>query len=186
MSKDFHIVFIDEAGFMLEPLVRATWARRGHTPVFKVSENRHDRFSVIGAMVIRMAESKRFSFLFHLSRDNTNFRGDTIVPFLAHLYNTLKGDINLVWDSIKIHTAEPVNLFLAVHPSIKVFFFPPYAPELNPVDNVWGYIKYNRLANFCPHNLVELRKHVRSELFRIQKRPDLLESMFHHTGLSLD
>jgi hypothetical protein len=74
MSKDFHIVFIDEAGFMLEPLVRATWARRGHTPVLKVSENRHDRISVIGAMAIRMAESKRFSFLFHLSPDNTNFR----------------------------------------------------------------------------------------------------------------
>ena len=186
MSKDFHIVFIDEAGFMLDPLVRATWARRGCTPVLKVSENRHDRRSVIGAMAIRMAESKRFSFLFHLSQDNTNFRGHTIVPFLARLYNKLKGDINLVWDSIKIHTAEPVNLFLAVHPAIKVFFFPPYAPELNPVDNVWGYIKYNRLANFCPHDLVELRKRVRAELFRIQKRPDLLESLFRHTGLNLD
>lgn len=186
MRKDIHIVFIDEAGFMLESLVRATWARRGHTPVLKVSENRHDRISVICAMAIRMTKSKRFSFLFHLSQDNTNFRAHTIVPFLDSLYNQLKGDINLVWDSIKIHTAEPVNLFLAVHPAIKVFFFPPYTPELNPVDNVWGYIKYNRLANFCPHTLAELRKHLRAELFRIQKRPDLLESMFRHTGLNLD
>lgn len=168
MEKDFHIVFVDEAGFMLEPLVRTTWARRGHMPVLKVSENRHDRISVTGAIVIRMAESKRFSFFFHLSQDNTNFRGHTVVPFLAHLYNKPKGNIHLVWDSIKIHTAEPVNLFLVVHPAIKVFFFPPYAPELNPVDNVWGYIKYNRLANFRPRDLVELRKRVRSELFRIQ------------------
>ena len=61
MEKDFHIVFVDEAGFMLEPLVRTTWARRGHTPVLKVSENRHDRISVIGAIAIRMAESKWFS-----------------------------------------------------------------------------------------------------------------------------
>jgi putative transposase len=169
MMKDFHIIFIDEAGFMLEPLVRPTWARRGHAPVQKVSENHHDRISVIGAMAIRITKPKRFSFLFQLSQDNTNFHGRTVVPFLARLYNKLKGDIHLVWDSIKIHTAEPVNLFLAVHPAIKVFFFPPYAPELKPVDNVWGYIKYNRLANFCPRDLLELRKRVRSELFRIQK-----------------
>jgi len=186
MIKSFYIVFIDEAGFMLEPLVRTTWARRGHTPVLKVSENRHDRISAIGAMTIRMVKPRRFGFLFHLSSDNTNFRGHTIVPFLDHLYNKLNGRINLVWDSIKIHTAESVNNYLAFHPAIKVFFFPPYAPELNPVDNVWGYIKRHRLANYCPDNLAELRKRVRTELFRIQQRPDLLESMFRHTGLNLD
>ena len=171
---------------MLNPLVRTTWALRGHTPILKISENRHDRISVIGAMAVKMVKPRQFSFLFHLSQDNTNFRGHAVVPFLDHMYKTLKGHINLVWDSIKIHTAEPVSIFFALHPAIKVFFFPPYAPELNPVDNVWGYIKYHRLANFCPHDLVELRKHVRAELFRIQKRPDLLESLFRHTGLNLD
>ena len=49
-----------------------------------------------------------------------------------------------------------------------------------------GIHQYNRLANFCPRDLVELRKLVRSELFRIQKKPDLLESLFRHTGLNLD
>jgi hypothetical protein len=186
MTKDFYIIFIDEAGFMLEPLARKTWARRGHIPVLKIADNPHNRISVIGAMAIKMVEPKQFSFLFRLSQDNTNFRGHTIVAFLDHIYNRLHARINLVWDSIKIHSAEPVNIFLALHPAIKVFFFPPYAPELNPVDNVWGYIKYNRLANFCPHDLVEFRKQVRKELFRIQKRPDLLESLFRHTGLNLD
>jgi putative transposase len=186
MEKDFYIVFIDEAGFMLEPLARKTWARRGHTPVIQIADNPHNRLSVIGAMAIKMVKPRQFSFLFHLSQDNTNFHGHSIVPFLDNMYKTLSGRINLVWDSIKIHTAEPVNIFFALHPAIKVFFFPPYAPELNPVDNIWGYIKYNCLANFCPHNLTELRKHVRAELFRIQKRPDLLESMFRHTGLNYE
>jgi len=186
MNKDFYIVFIDEAGFMLNPLVRKTWAPQGHTPVLKISENPHDRISVIGAMTIKMVEPKQIGFIFHLSQDNTNFRGYTVASFLDHIYNKLHAHINLVWDSIKIHTAEPVNIFLALHTAIKVFFFPPYAPELNPVDNFWGYIKYSGLANFCPHDLIELRKHVRNELFRIQKRPDLLESMVRHTGLNLD
>lgn len=186
MNKHFYVVFIDETGFMLNPLARRTWSPRGHTPIIKVSENYHDRISVIGAMTVKMVVPRQFGFLFHLSRDNTNFRGHTIVAFLDHIYNRLHARINLVWDSIKIHSAEPVNTFLALHPAMKVFFFPPYAPELNPVDNIWGYIKYNRLANFCPYDLVELRKQVCKELFRIQKKPDLLESLFRHTGLNLD
>jgi len=185
MNKDFHIVFIDEAGFMIEPLIITTWAQRGHRPAIKISENRHDRISVIGAMTINM-KTKKFGFLFQLSADNTNYRGHTVASFLDHIYNKLHGHVNLVWDSIKIHTAEPVNIFLALHPAMKVFFFPLYAPELNPVDNIWGYIKRHRLGNYCPENLIELRKRVRNELFRIQKRPDLLEAMFRHTGLNFD
>ena len=185
VKKYIDIVFIDEAGFMLEPLTRKTWARRGHTPVINISENRHDRISVIGALTINLV-TRRFGFLFHLSQDNTNFRGYTVVPFLDRIHSKLRSEVRLVWDSIRIHNAESVNNYFASHLSFKVFFFPDYAPELNPVDNVWGYIKHNRLANFCPSNLLELRKQVRAELFRIQKRPDLLESMFRHTGLSLD
>ena len=185
MKRYANIVFIDEAGFMLEPLTQKTWAQRGHTPIIKISENRHDRISVIGAMTIDL-EIKRFGFLFHLSPDNTNFRGYMIVPFLDRINKNLQNDISLVWDLIKIHTAEPVKNYFVSNPSFKVFFFPEYAPELNPVDNVWGYIKKHRLGNYCPANLTELRKSVRDELLRIQKRPDLLESMFRHTGLSLD
>jgi hypothetical protein len=64
--------------------------------------------------------------------------------------------------------------------------FPPYAPELNPVDSVWSYVKYNLLANYTPLNLLELRQRITTEFCRLQKRPDLLKSFFKHTGLSLD
>src|SRR5208337_1323523 len=43
-----YIVFVDEAGFMLAPVVRRTWAPRGCTPVTRTSEP-HGRISVIGA-----------------------------------------------------------------------------------------------------------------------------------------
>ncbi len=185
MSNNIYLVFIDETGFMLDPLIRRSWSPRGHTPIMKVSESPHDRISVIGAMTIQL-KPRQLGFLFHLSQDNTNFRGHTIVPFLDRLHNNLNADIRLVWDSIKIHTAEPVNNYFASHPEFRVFFFPEYAPELNPVDNVWGYVKHDRLANFCPHNLVELRRRVKAELFRVQKMPNLLESLFRHTGLDLD
>jgi len=67
-----------------------------------------------------------------------------------------------------------------------VEMFPPYAPELNPVDNVWSYVKYNRLPNYTPRNLDELRERITAEFYRLRKRPDLLKSFLKHTGLSLD
>ena len=185
INPGHYIVFVDEAGFMMEPLVRRTWAPRGHTPMLRVADEPHGRISVIGAMTIQL-RPRKFGFLFHLLPDNANFRGDSVAKFLAHLHRKLRGDITLLWDSIPIHSTEPVNNYLATHLAIAVEPLPPYAPELNPVDNIWSYVKYNRLSNYCPFNLVELRKSVRSELFRLQKMPDLLESLFRHTGLTLD
>ena len=169
---------------MLSPLVRRTWAPRGQTPTIRVTEP-HDRISVIGAMAIRL-KPRCFSFLFHLSPDNVNFYGSSVAKFLARLHNKLNGHITVLWDSIRIHSAEPVNAYVAEHQEITIEFLPPYAPELNPVDQIWSYVKYNRLANYCPLNLTELRKRIMAELFRVQKMPDLLESLFHHTGLTLD
>jgi len=75
--------------------------------------------------------------------------------------------------------------YLAEHPSIEANAFPPYAPELNPVDLVWAYVKWSRLANYCPYDLTELRATLDKEFIRLKRRPDLLESFLAHTGLSL-
>lgn len=177
------IVFIDEAGFMMSPVAQRTWAPRGQTPIMKISEP-HGRISVIGAMAIRM-EPRRFGFLFHAAPDNVNFHGYSIAEYLGHIHHRLNGQITVLWDSYGIHSAEPVSQYVATHRTISVEYFPPYAPELNPVDSIWAYIKSKRLANYCPRSLGELRRRVMTELFRVQM-PDLLESFFRHTGLTLD
>jgi transposase len=173
----------------MEPLVRTSWAPRGHTPVLRVSDESHGRISAIGAMTVQMKprmKPRKFGFLFHLLPDNANFRGPSVAKFLDHVKKKLNSNFTVLWDSIRIHSAEPVKNFLSANPGISIEFFPPYAPELNPVDNIWSYVKYNRLANYCPYTIVELRERVRAEFFRIQKKPDLLEALFRHTGLDLD
>jgi transposase len=51
--------------------------------------------------------------------------------------------------------------------------FPLYAPELNPVDRVWGYVKYNRTPNFAPPDLGILRDTLTVEFDRAASKPDL-------------
>ena len=36
---------------------------------------------------------------------------------------------------------------LRVPPSISLLRLPPYAPELNPVENVWAFLRANKLSN---------------------------------------
>jgi transposase len=179
-----YIVFVDETGFMLGPLVRRTWAPRGQTPVLKLTTP-HERISAMGAMTIRRSPV-RFGFYFELLPDNANFKGPSVAKFLDHLRHKLGGTITLIWDEIRIHSARPVHDWLSQHSSVEVEELPPYAPELNPVDYVWSYVKYGRLANYCPHDTVELRERVTMELTRVSRRPRLLRSLFLHTGLTLE
>lgn len=178
-----HLVFIDECGFMMAPLVRKTWAPRGCTPVIKIAEP-HARISTIGAVTISPAQS-RFRFYFHLLPDNANFHGTTIVAFIESVRRRIRKPFIVIWDQIPIHHSYPVEDYLSHHEDVLVEPFPPYAPELNPVDYVWGYVKYGRLANYCPKSLDELRETVTSELCRVRTRPDLLRSFFRATGLEL-
>ena len=179
-----YLVFIDEAGFMLAPLVRRTWAPRGKTPIITVAEP-HGRISVIGAMTISPSR-RSFGFHYHLLQDNVNFHGDAVVSFVDQIHEKLRGSITILWDTIQIHHDRAVEYYLSTHPRISIKPFPPYAPELNPVDYVWSYVKYDRLANYCPPDLTELRKRIEEEFLSLQKQPQLLRALFRRTGLNLD
>lgn len=183
-ARKTYIVFIDEAGFMLSPVVRRTWAPRGQTPVIKLSRP-HDRISVIGAITIRRKD-RRFGFHFQLSHDNANFRGHSVVAFVENLRRKVRSPITVIWDQISIHWGQPVKDYLATHQTVVAEPLPPYAPELNPVDLVWSYVKYGRLANYCPRDVIELRHRLIDELSKVKRKPKLLEGFFRHTGLSLD
>ena len=103
--------------------------------------------------------------------------------FLRHLARHVRGPVILVWDRGNPHKHQLVRAWLATHPRWDIVWFPPYAPELNPVELLWGYLKYGRLANFAPDTVDEIRSHVRRERRRLGRRPQLLRSFFRHSAL---
>ncbi len=64
-------------------------------------------------------------------------------------------------------------------------FFPPYSPELNPVDRAWFYLKYDRLPNYAPTTIARLRSTIESEITRLQHQPDLLRSFIRRSEVPL-
>jgi transposase len=166
---------------MMSPTIRRTFAPRGSTPVNKIVDP-HGRVSVIGAITVSPKQT-HLGFRYYVLADNINFRGPSIVEFLRQLRVQLCGPMTIVWDQIIIHSSDVVVAYLKTAPEIASEFFPPYAPELNPVDRVWFYLKYDRLPNYTPPTLAKLRSSVESEIMRIQRQPDLLRSFIRQSEL---
>jgi transposase len=175
---------VDEAGFMLEPTVRRTFAPRGKTPVHRVS-NPHGRISAISAITISPAGDS-IDLLYGLLADNLNYQGQTIAQFVRTLHARIAGPLTVVWDRIPIHDCEDVEEYLAEHQEVIAEPFPPHAPELNPADGIWRYIKYGRLANYAPLDLGVLRETITTELNRLARRAALLRSFVRFTKLPID
>jgi len=68
---------------------------------------------------------------------------------------------------------------------LHVEFLPAYAPELNPVEYLWGYFKQHALPNFCPKELWNLNHAATQALKRIRRRPRLILAFWKQAELCL-
>ena len=166
---------------MMTPVLRRTWGRRGITPTIAVRARSHEKVSGIGALLVSPRRRRLRLALALYPKDN--IRGPQVLRFLRHLRRHIGGPAVLLWDRGRSHRHRHVRQWLATHPRWHVVWFPPYAPELNPVEQLWTYLKYGRLANFAPDDVSEIGGEVRRELARLRRRPTLLRSFFHHSGL---
>ncbi|WP_455578050.1 transposase [Actinomadura luteofluorescens] len=99
-------------------------------------------------------------------------------------HQQLGGPIVLVWDNLNTHRSARMRRYLAARDWLTVFYLPPYAPELNPVEGVWAHLKRS-LANLVKHTIDQLITLIKTRLKRIQHRPALLNGLLAHTHLPL-
>lgn len=62
---------------------------------------------------------------------------DALMPYADKVFGN---DWYLAQDNDAKHTAMAVKEFLAKE-SVRVFQWPSYSPDLNPIENCWGYVK---------------------------------------------
>ena len=94
--------------------------------------------------------------------------------------------IILVWDGLGGHKSRAMQAYLALaRPWLMVERLPGYAPELNPVEQIWGNLKGQELANLCPVNILALRAPLRAGFARIRRHSSLAFGFLKHAGLAL-
>lgn len=164
--------FLDESGFMLQPLVRRSWAPRGQTPIIRCWDRR-DRLSVIGAITVPPGrERHRLSAVFRIH--TRNVKTPEATEFLRILDRHAHGPLVVVLDLLNVHRAA-VKRWQASRrpdaPRVAVEWLPPYAPDLNPAEQLWNNGKRTDLANLAPTDRDDLRGHVRRSLIRQRCSP---------------
>jgi putative transposase len=135
------IVFIDESGLSQRPTRVRTWAVKGESPVVQFRFN-WDHISVIAGM--------HFAGVCFRLHDGS-VKQEQVVEFLKALKAHYRRRLLILWDGGRPHRSRLVRDYVdSTEGHIQFAFLPPYAPELNPVEYLWAWLKRHALANFCP------------------------------------
>lgn len=68
------------------------------------------------------------------------------------LFDThLQQPLLVIWDGLRANRSRLVRAYLdRLDGHIQIIFLPPYAPDLNPVEYLWAWLKRHAMANYCP------------------------------------
>ena len=174
-----HLVFADESGFLLAPLVVRTWAPQGCTPRQCHRQGRRDKISVISGISVS-PQRQHLGLYYLLFFDNIG--QEEVCRFLRELLRHLRGPVVVLLDNSSTHNGPPLARLLCRHPRLHIEHFPAYAPDLNPDEGVWSLAK-RHLANGCPLDVDQLMDGVIGSINAIRNSPQKLRGCILQSDL---
>lgn len=118
---------------------------------------------------------------FYTMMQEQAFDSTAVVRFLKHLLRQIPGKLLIVWDRLPAHRSNAVKDFLRQGGTERVYLaqIPSYAPELNPDEGVWNYLKRVELRNVCCHDLPELHSELRKAVKRLRRKTTAIQGFVH-------
>jgi transposase len=168
----------------LTPVVRSTWAPKGETPVLRHRFSWKRNNMAVALCFTADGSAADIVFDFRQKAYNT----EALKAFLTDLHQVLGEDtkVTLIWDGLPSHKSKDMQAFLkAQRRWLTVERLPAYAPELNPVEGLWGNVKGTELANLCPDTIEEAMQAAEAGIKRVGDDTDLCFSLLAKSGLSL-
>lgn len=161
----------DEMGLRSDHQAGRSYGRRGQTPVIPGTGQR------FGCnMISTITNRGRLAFMVFGQR----FTARVFVRFLRRLIRHAGRKVFLIVDRHPVHKARRVSRWLAQHPAqVRLFWLPPYSPELNPDELLNQDVKSNAVGRRRPADRQELIDNVRSYLRSTQRRPEKVRCYFH-------
>ncbi len=168
-------VWIDQSGFYLLPMAGRTWAPRRQTPVLRVKLTRDhlaasSGITPDGRLVMQVQDHAYCS--------------EEVVRFLRLLLRKRKGQLLVIWEGSPIHRGQVVKAFLArgAAKRLHLVHLPGYAPEVNPDEGIWNYLKRVELKNGCCRDLAHLTTEGRKAKDRLRHKPEIIRSCVRQWG----
>lgn len=169
------IIWVDESGFYLLPALVRTYAPRGKTPVLRVRLSREHVSTIAGITMegdlLLMAQEHAYC-------------SEDVVGFLNHLLEHIHGKLLVIWDGAPIHRGQLVKKFLADGGAkcIQLETLPGYAPDLNPDEGIWSYLKGVELRNVRCSDIKELRQKLELAVARLKPKRHVIRGCIKEAG----
>ncbi len=170
------IFFLDEAGIRSDAPLQRTWGAKGKTPEVRTSGQRQS-VNAISAVNLLGA----FWYDVYTGR----FNAGRFVDFLRAFVRTRKRPVFLVVDGHPAHRAKAVARYVqSLKGKLELHFLPGYAPELNPDEFVWNYIRQHGTSKKPLQKNESLRGRVERDLQGVRKNRPLVRSFFHASSVA--
>ena len=164
-GRNLRIMFADEARFGRMNRPRPCWAPRGVRPSVAAQLIR-EYIYLYGAV---SPKDGRCAYLI-MPTSNT----DCFLAFLDALAKKFASeDILLVLDGAPNHRCGS----LAVPSNISLLFLPPYAPELNPQENIWDEIREKIFKNYALKSMDAVHAKLEQAILYVKSNPMTVKSI---------
>ncbi len=159
-----HIFFVDESMIRDYQAISKTWFPKGQQKIIK-TYGKHWGTKLIGALDYESGE------VFCIQRKT--YTAKEFLSFLKIMVKKYKDKrIVLVLDNAPIHHAYLLDPFLEEHAEhLTLFFLPPYSPQLNLIEGLWGWLKENVINNEFFDSALKIHRAVKEFIDWVNDNP---------------
>ena len=144
-QRPVEVFFVDEAHFTNEPYVQRGWFRKGQR-VKVPTPTRRQSATLFGALHLR---TQRFYW-----KRAPRGTSKLFLEFLHQLHQRFpEALLILVLDNATMHKSRAVKRFLTQHDWVVLEHLAPYAPEYNPIERFWQWLKAKVYAATAFHTI---------------------------------
>lgn len=120
----------------------------------------------------------------YLRLQTESFDSQGVITFLKQLLEEIEGKLLIIWDGAPIHRSQEIKQFLAEGAAARLHLerLPAYAPELNPDEGIWNYLKGVELKNVCCLDLVDLQEKLSAAANNLSAKPEIIKACFQQVG----
>ena len=161
------IFFIDESSARSDHHRGTTWGAVGQTPVVEDSGGR------FGVKLISAVNARGLMY-FETIEERMN--SEKFINFLERLRADVGTPIIAIVDNATYHRSKKVKEYIAEN-KVVLEYLPPYAPELNPDEQVWNHAKA-RLSKLFIDSKKTMQDSLQNIMNDIQRNTKLIQSFF--------
>jgi len=167
-------MFLDESTISSQANRYMGWSARGQRST--VSQGDRMKVNVIGCIGL-------YGDSFFLTNDSTidtNF----VILFLEKLHEKYPDKkFSIYLDGARFHWSKAMRAYLSNASWVKFNAFPPYAPELNPIELLWADLKNHHLKRIDRLDKDRFKSGIDNALNELSKGISSLEKYWHATEL---